>query len=223
MLLTATSLPVHDPTGVRRAASFADPLSIAALLADFDRPWFFCGGWAIDLFLGQARRPHKDVDVALVRSDQLAAQAYLLERGWTLEKAVDGQLVPWTGGEFIALPVHTIWCRHATYKPDFLELLLNDTDGGSFLFRRDRSITLPLERMALRSVVGLPILAPEIVLLYKAKSSEQTENSMDFAAVLPALDADQRAWLHAGLSKLHPGHPWLEQLRGEDRDAHLCD
>ena len=212
---------MHDPVGVRYAESFADPLSIAALLADFDRPWCFCGGWAIDLFLGEATRPHKDVDIALVRPDQLAAQAYLLERGWTLEKAVDGQLVPWAKGEFIALPVHTIWCRHATYKPDFLELLFDETDGGSFLFRRDRSITLPLERMVLQSAVSLPILAPEIVLLYKAKSFELIENSADFAAALPALDADRRAWLRAGLSKLHPEHPWLEKLRGEDRDASL--
>ena len=204
-------------------APFADPLSIAALLAGFDRPWFFCGGWAIDLFLGRVTRPHKDVDVALLRSDQLAMQTYLLARGWTLEKAVGGRLIRWAGGEFISLPVHTVWCRNTTHRPDFLELLFNEVEGDRFLFRRDRSIALPREQMALRSVAGLPILAPEIVLLYKAKSSDQPEYSADFAAVLPALDADRCDWLHAGLSKLHLGHPWLEQLRGEDRDAQRRD
>ena len=210
--MTTTSLSVHDSLGVRPAASFADPRSIAALLADFDRPWFFCGGWAIDLFLGRVTRSHEDVDVALLRSDQLVMQAYLRERGWTLEKAVDGQLITWAEGKFIALPMHTISCRHATYKPDFLVLLFNEADAGSFFFRRDHSITLPRERMALRSLVGLPILAPEIVLLYKAKSSDQPEYSADFAAAIPTLGADGRAWLRAGLSKLHPGHRWLEQL-----------
>jgi len=36
--------------------------AVAKLMADFPHPWYFCGGWAIDLFLGQPMRAHKDVD-----------------------------------------------------------------------------------------------------------------------------------------------------------------
>lgn len=55
--------------------------NVAHLLADFGRPWGFCGGWAIDLFLGQEIRPHKDIDVAVLRRDQYVVRALLATRG----------------------------------------------------------------------------------------------------------------------------------------------
>src|SRR5438477_2615626 len=33
--------------------SFETPLKLTALMADYDRPWYVVGGWAIDLFLGR--------------------------------------------------------------------------------------------------------------------------------------------------------------------------
>ena len=74
--------------------AFGEPLMIAALLADFRSPWSICGGWAIDLFLDGVTRQHIDVDIALLRRDQLAMQSYLTARGWILEKAVDGARIP---------------------------------------------------------------------------------------------------------------------------------
>src|SRR5205823_6787653 len=135
-----------------------------------DRPWFICGGWAIDLFLNRVTRAHKDVDIAIRRDDQLAFQAYLFSRNWTLQKAVTGARVHWWPGEFITLPTHAIWCKHATFQPGFFELLCNEIDDDTFRFRRDKAITQSRSRMWQLTPSGLPILAPEIVLLYKASA-----------------------------------------------------
>lgn len=192
--------------------TFATPTHIGELLQECSPPWAICGGWAIDLFLGRVTRAHKDVDVAILRRDQLAIQAFLRARGWTLGKAHVGVLTPWQEGEFIELPVHGVWCRNAGYAPDFLELLLNEASDTDFRFRRDPPVTLPLDRAFTRSACGLPILAPEIALLYKAAHPELEENRAGFESALPRLDAERRAWLSAALARVQPDHAWLREL-----------
>lgn len=191
---------------------FAAPRAMAHLLADFPHPWGICGGWAIDLLLNRVTRPHKDVDIAILRRDQLALQRYLTARGWTLQKAQEGQLVPWHAGETIQLPVHVIWCNHPTHGPDFLEVLFNEDDGARLLFRRNQAITLPLARTFRRSQRGLPMLAPELALLYKAKAADQAVNDADFRQAVRHLRASQRRWLAAALAVQHPDHDWLRVL-----------
>jgi hypothetical protein len=183
-------------------ADFRDVIQAARLFKDYDRPWAVCGGWAIDLFLNRVTRPHKDVDFAVLRNDQFIIQEYLFERGWSLEKAVQGRLVPWQRGERIDLPVHVIWCRNREASPDFVELLFNEADEVNFFFRRDTSITLPGEKMILSSASGIPILAPEIVLLYKSGNAEDPAAMADFTNVLPNLSSQTRDWLAAALRKV---------------------
>lgn len=56
--------------------------SIATLLNPLSNPWGFCGGWAIDLFLNRITRSHKDVDVAILRTHQRLAFAFLSAHPW---------------------------------------------------------------------------------------------------------------------------------------------
>lgn len=58
-----------------RSDLFAPVRVAVALLAALPCPWFVAGGWAIDLHLGRATRPHGDVDVAVYRHDQAAARS----------------------------------------------------------------------------------------------------------------------------------------------------
>jgi hypothetical protein len=95
---------MQDHQGSQLPETFSDLLRAAQIMKDFPRSWCVCGGWAIDLFINRLTRPHKDVDFAIWRRDQLALHAYLTAQGWSLEKAVDGQLMPWPEGEFIELP-----------------------------------------------------------------------------------------------------------------------
>ncbi len=188
---------------------YQHPRAIAALFSAYPGRWGICGGWAIDLFLNRPTRVHKDVDVAVLRQDQAVLQEGLTRQGWTMEQAHAGRLSPWRG-EWLALPVHTLWCRNTGHEPDFVEILFNESAGDQLLVRRDTSIRLELERAFVRSVSGIPILAPEVVLLYKAKDFNDEANRQDFTHTWPALNSRQRDWLRYGLEQLHPGHPWLK-------------
>jgi aminoglycoside-2''-adenylyltransferase len=57
------------------------PRDLPPLLSGFDRRWWICGGWALDLFLDRETRRH-DLDVAVLRRDQLALHGHLC--GWDL-------------------------------------------------------------------------------------------------------------------------------------------
>jgi hypothetical protein len=57
----------------------------------------------------------------------------------------------------------------------------------------------------------LPYLAPEIVLLFKAKHFEERDR-VDFKNAMPALSADARAWLRVALERTHPDHEWLKAI-----------
>lgn len=61
------------------------PAEVVDLLAPMDRPWWIAGGWAIDLHLGRTTREHGDIDVLILREDQLVLQQVL--DGWDLHAA----------------------------------------------------------------------------------------------------------------------------------------
>jgi hypothetical protein len=127
-----------------------------------------------------------------------------------VEKAAGGRLSPWAEGEELRLPRRAVWCRKEGHAPDFFELLLNEIDGELFRFRRDATVTLPRARMSFESPAGLPVLAPEVVLLYKSNGPE--EHAADFRSAAPALSAEACAWLKGALDTVSPGHPWAREL-----------
>lgn len=190
----------------------AELVNIIQLMKTFDRPWAICGGWALDLFLGQQTRLHDDVDVAILRQDQLRLQKFLRYRGWTTAIAHEGQLASWADEEYLELPLHSIWCKHTKYQPDFVEILLNEADATHFLFRRDLSVMRELAWAFLQTGDSIPILAPEIVLLYKAQQAEEEKNMFDFQVSVAGLYPEQRQWLKLSLLHLHPNHVWLSYL-----------
>ena len=60
-----------------------------------------------------------------------------------------------------------------------------------------------------RDPTGIPYLAPEIVLLFKAKHADRDKDAADFARALPLLDDQRRQWLADALRVVHPGHDWI--------------
>jgi hypothetical protein len=89
-----------------------------------------------------------------------------------------------------------------------LEVLLNERTENGFAFRRDTRISLPIDRAFLISKSGIRILAPEIVLLYKAKRATDEKEQTDFTNVLPELGSEQRRWLFESIATIDPGHDW---------------
>jgi len=177
-------------------------------------PWWIAGGWAIDLFLGCQTRTHGDTDVLIRRDDQLEVQRHLAD--WDLHKTQQPGLKPWPAGEFLKRPVNDIWCRRTPESPWALQLMLLDTDGDQWVFRRDPSIRGPLERLGRYTSTGVPYMSPEIQLLYKAKPQTLAKDQSDFDLAVPHMAREAHVWLLRQLEKRFPGgHAWFTSLRGE--------
>ena len=188
------------------------PDEVKELFAKLPLRWWIAGGWAIDLFLGRRTRPHGDTDVSIRRQDQGIVQDYL--SGWDLYKTHQPGLKPWPKGEFLGLGVNDIWCRRTPESPWCLQLVLLDASGDSWVFRRDPTITAPLGAIGRFTSSGIPFLAPEVQLLYKAKANTLEKDEADFQAVCPQLALEARDWLLRCLNRRFPdGHPWLDRLR----------
>lgn len=188
---------------------FETPLKVWSLMRDFKPDWFIAGGWAIDLFLEKETRQHEDIEIAIFRPDQIALQKHL--DGWVLKKAVNGTLPDWNPEEHLELPIHAIHCFNETVEPRFLEVLLNETGGGEWLFRRNVKITKPLSKLSQTSNSGVKFLRPEVVLLYKSKRP-RLKDEQDFEAVAERLDVESKEWLKNALAICYSEHHWLERL-----------
>jgi hypothetical protein len=181
---------------------------VAALMHDFGAPWGIAGGWALDLFVGRESRVHADTDVAILRQDQQRLRAQLGPAD--VAKVVNHQLSPWRAGEQLQPPIHEV---HATWPDGFrLELLLNECDAAAqeWVYRRDHRVRRPLN-VAFSAVRGFPILAPELVLLFKSKAPESKDDA-DFEAVRQHLSNEQCSWLKQTLEVVAPNHHWTPLL-----------
>jgi hypothetical protein len=182
---------------------------VAALLEGLRVRWWIAGGQAIDLFVGSSTRRHQDLDVAVLRPDQLTVQAFL--DGWDLRVAHDGQVTRWAPGQRLASHEHGIWARPNPTTPWRLELLMDEVSDGQWVYRRNPAVRLPLDQLGRTTATGLPYLRPEVVLLYKAKRPRGSDEQ-DAAVAIPRLTRPERAWLAAAIAKDTPEHPWLALL-----------
>jgi len=183
-----------------------DLLRVCEILDLWPHAWWIAGGWAIDLHLSTQSRGHHDVDVAVLRRDQLNLQTHLAD--WGLSKVANRSLAPWPAGEVLSPPVHEI---HAVKGEEHLEFLLNDARADTWHFRRNNEISMPLAELTRRSASGIPYLCPQVVLLYKAKHPRPVDED-DFGRVLSRLKQSEREWLKDALEVCHPGHQWLRHL-----------
>ena len=182
---------------------------VAAVLDGLPCQWWIAGGWAVDLFVGAPTREHDDVDVAVLRPDQLAVQAHL--GGWDLRVARDGRLTPWARGRLLDPDEHGVWGRPDPASPWRFELLVDDVLEDQWVYRRNPAVRLPLERLGRRTVAGVPYLCPEVVLLHKAHRPRAADEH-DARVAIPRLSGPERAWLAAAIAADTPGHHWLALL-----------
>jgi hypothetical protein len=84
-------------------------------------------------------------------------------------------------------------------------------DGDTWICRRDESIRLPFGEVIQHTPEGIPYLAPELVLLFKAKHTRPKDQA-DFDRAVPRLSGAQRARLASLLARVHPDHQWIARL-----------
>lgn len=79
------------------------------------------------------------------------------------------------------------------------ELHVHERGEGSWLLGRwslsGTTASLPQDRFAILSPLGLPIVAPEALAFYKATGERRPRDDEDLANLLPLLDVHQSRWL----------------------------
>lgn len=169
-------------------------MKVVELFNDFFKlniNWAICGGDAIDLFVGEQTRNHKDLDVAVFWEDRKQIIEYMLQHKWRVFEPDNGRLREITNNSNDLMKEDNLWCltpncksydikhlEHNFYdiQPlmnnqetlDFIEFLFNKKDNHYFYYKRNHQIKLQLEQAILYSKNEIPFLAPEMVLLYKS-------------------------------------------------------
>ena len=114
-------------------------------------------------------------------------------------------------GEELPISVHDIWCRRNDSSDWNMQLMLEDAEDDTWLFRRDHRIQRPLASLV-KTINAIPYLSVEVQLLYKAREHSIDKNDADWRSSAAHLTPDQRSWLKAALTVAHPNHPWLASL-----------
>ena len=194
---------VNDPwSGIR-------PQDLTQVLSNVECAWWVAGGWAIDMWLPRPSRAHADTDFGCYREGVPLLRRALPE--WEFFAAVSGSLTRLADDEVCLPAVHTLWCRIRGTRRWGLELMIEECEGGEWLFRRHPAIRRRKEAIVWYAEDGMAVLRPEVQLLYKAKDVRKRDQA-DFDATAPLLDSGDAAWLAGALEAVHPGHPWLRKL-----------
>jgi hypothetical protein len=190
-----------------------EPLSleeVKRLFGTVAAPWWIAGGRALDMFLGHETRKHADIEVAVLRRDQKVFLEAL--RKWDVQIAHDGELTPLKAGDVSKPEHHELWARETPDGPWRLELLLEESDGKRWSYRRNDRVGLNVADLGRRDAYGIEFIRPEVALLYKSASPRPVDET-DFLYVLPRLDVAQRGWLCGALYTIDPTHRWLERMK----------
>jgi hypothetical protein len=179
------------------------PHEVAGILAHVRAPWAVAGGWALDLFAGRTTRAHDDLEIAVPAAGFDEVRDALA--GYDADVVGSGRRWPLHDPAFAEL--HQTWFRDPATGTYRLDVFREPHDGPVWICRRDPRIRRPYRDVVLRSPDGVPFVAPEVVLLFKAKH-DRAKDRDDLRRVLPLLGARRQAWLAEALRLVHPGHAW---------------
>lgn len=171
--------------------------------------WWVCGGWSLEL--GPApRRSHDDLEIGIDRRELASVREFLADYHlWDIHA---GALVHLAAGIEVPDDHEQLWLRRDAYSPWLMDLMLTPIEDGTWFYKRDRRVSLPLGEAVRAGDDGIPRQRPEIGLLFKARRRADRDEQ-DFAAVVPTLSDADRAWLRDAIALTEPvGNPWLERL-----------
>ncbi|MEU4178379.1 hypothetical protein [Streptomyces sp. NPDC026589] len=191
-----------------RWSSSWTPGEVAQRLAGISTPWCVAAGWALDLFRGGQTRVHGDIEIAIPE----AGFPEVRDRfpGYVFDAAGSGRIWEDAPSETLAA-VHQTWLRDPATGNYLLDVFREPHDGDTWICRRDEGIRLPYREIVHHTQDGIPYMAPELVLLFKAKHA-RPKDQRDFDVTVPHLTRARRATLAELLARVHPGHAWLTDL-----------
>lgn len=215
---------------------------------DCNAQWAVCGGHAIDLYLEKETRKHKDLDICVFWDDCETIIGYMLSKGWNVYEPANGKLRKIAEAESTLQTSSNIWCISPANNSydikklnsdfydikcntehqislDFVEFLFNKKANSQFVYRRNHNISLPMSKSIILTKQKVPILAPEIVLLYKSVFIRYLEHHdednlkmiadcrHDFDMAISSMKPSEVAWLKECLITEHPtGHEWINKI-----------
>jgi hypothetical protein len=224
------------PRGQSTNAVPEEVTRIAEVMSAFPAPWALAGGWAVDAWLGRVTREHQDVDPIIF--DQPALFEYLA--GWQLighEESKENEGADLWDGRPLFPPAHLHGRppdlsgplperfddsgMRVVFPEDgfWLDIQLCEREDQDWILYRDPRLALPLTECIQQSAWSLPTVTPQVILFFKATLYVGTKNHLrptdhlDFAALLPLLTGEQRAWLQDAIARVYVGeHPWVNQM-----------
>jgi len=196
----------------------------------------FCGGHALDIYIGKTTRPHGDIDISAYWEDRNKIISFMQSQGWVVYEAMGGgkiHLITDTNDQkLIKLNIfcvkegcsffHAELTENDIYKCeidhveqkqlDYIEFLFNKHTDDEFIYSRGNDIRLDIDKAILYKN-DIAYFAPELVLLYKSTDLTRAENGQDFDTIIKYLPDENRKWLKDALMKAFPdGHEWIEKL-----------
>lgn len=191
-----------------RWSSCWTPREVAHQLAGISPPWYVAAGWALDLFRGRQTRAHGDIEIAI----PAAGFPEVRDRfpGYVFDAIGSGRIWEDATSEVLAA-VHQTWLRDPATGNYLLDVFREPHDGDTWICRRDERVRLPYNDIVHHTQDGIPYLAPELVLLFKAKHVRRKDQA-DFDATVPHMTSAQRETLAELLARVHPGHTWIAGL-----------
>ena len=191
-----------------RWSSCWTPNDVARRLSGTATPWYVAAGWAIDLFRGTQTRAHGDIEIAIPAASFPQVRSRF--PGYVFDAVSSGRIWENATPDVLAA-THQTWLRDAATGNYLLDVFREPHDGDTWICRRNETIRLPYRDIIRHTRDGIPYLAPELVLLFKAKHARRKDQA-DFDATVPHLTPAQRETLAGLLARTHPGHPWLADL-----------
>lgn len=193
----------------------------------------FCGGWAIDLFIGRETRKHGDIDILVYWQQRDMIIQYMQSIGFQVYEMLGGGKVHHITDichqikskrniccftqdcELVRLSATDeadIYGMHFEHtgltKLNFIEFLFNDKDDTDLLYARRHTVKEALDDAILYRG-SLPYLSPEMCLLYKSTDTEREGYQSDFENAMASMSQRQKRWLEDALAVLYPdGHKW---------------
>jgi hypothetical protein len=199
----ASSLPDLERWNAWRSTQLA--LRLQAL----EVPSAVAAGWAIDLFIGRESRTHDDLEIVVARTSFGAVRAALPELTWFGAGGLAGEAGRVWPVDDEPAELHQTWGWDSVNECWRVDVFREPWEGDMWVCRHDPSIRRPVADVIERDATGIPYLAPEIVLLFKAKHADRNKDAADFARALPLLDVQRRQWLADALRIVHHGHGWI--------------
>ncbi len=152
------------------------PCKVTEILSDFDYPWAICGGWAVDLYLEEVTREHKDIDIAINAKHSGKIGKYLSKSGWGLKVLLNGRYQIFNT-QTKQSSVKTIWARRPTGTPRFIDVfMIYDLE------------TLPLFYWKCESF-QIPVLNPNLVYWHKKNHANSPYDFLDLENLQSAIIA----------------------------------